>query len=85
MPYQIIIEKPARKEIQKINQADRVSIIQSIQELADEPRPNGCKKLKGREAWRIRVGDYRVIYEIQDNVLIITVITVGHRREVYKK
>ena len=85
MPYQIIIERTARKDIQKINQPDQVRVIQSIELLADEPRPEGCKKLKGREAWRIRVGNYRVIYEILDNLLIITVITVGHRRDVYKK
>ena len=85
MPYQILIEKTARKEIQKINQADQVSIVQAIQALAENPRPTGCKKLKGREAWRIRAGNYRVIYEIQDNILVITVITVGHRRDVYKK
>ena len=85
MPYQIIFERTARKDIQKINQTDQVRIIESIELLADEPRPKGCKKLKGREAWRIRVGNYRVIYEILDNLLIITVITVGHRRDVYKK
>ncbi len=85
MTYQIIIERTARKEIQKINQADQNTIIQAIKNLADEPRPISCKKLKGRIAWRIRVGDYRVIYEIKDNLLIVTVITVGHRRDVYKK
>ncbi len=85
MTYQIIIERTARKDIQKINQADQIQIIRAIKQLADEPRPSGCIKLKGRTAWRIRVGDYRVIYEIQDNLLIITVITVGHRRDVYKK
>ena len=84
MPYDIIIEKPARKEIQKINQADQLLIVEAIGELANEPRPIGCKKLKGRTAWRIRVGNYRIIYEIQDNVLIVTVVTVGHRRDVYK-
>lgn len=85
MPYQIIIERTAQKEIQKINHTDQASIIQAILELANEPRPTGCKKLKGREAWRIRVDNYRVIYEIQDNILVVTVITVGHRRNVYKK
>ncbi len=85
MTYQIIIERAARKDIQKINQADQIQIIQAIKQLADEPRPSGCIKLKGRAAWRIRVGDYRVIYEIQDNLLIIAVITVGHRRDVYNK
>ena len=84
MPYQIIIERTARKEIQKINHADQALIIEAILNLSNEPRPHGCKKLKGREAWRIRVGDYRVIYEIQDNLLVITVIHAGHRRDIYK-
>ena len=52
--------------------------------LETDPRPADVKKLKGRDAWRIRVGDYRVIYEIYDRVLRILVITVGHRREVYR-
>ena len=53
-------------------------------ELELDPRPSGCKKLKGRDAYRIRIGDYRVIYEIQDSRLMVTVITIGHRREVYE-
>ena len=85
MTYRIIIEKTARKEIQKINPADQNTIIQAIKKLADDPRPIGCKKLKGLTAWRVRAGDYRIIYEIQDNMLIVTVITVGHRRDVNKK
>lgn len=83
MPYQIIIERTARKDIQKINKSDQLDVIKAISELADDPRPVGCKKLKGRTAWRIRVGDYRVIYEIHDDLLIITVITAGHRRDIY--
>ena len=85
MPYQIIIERTARKNIEKINKAERVLIVQAIAELSDEPRPIGCKKLKGRAAWRIRVGDYRVIYEVEDDVLVVTIITAGHRRDVYNK
>ena len=85
MTYRILIERTARKEIQKLNPADQNTIIQAIKKLAEEPRPIGCKKLKGRTAWRVRAGDYRIIYEIQDNLLIVTIITVGHRRDVYKK
>ena len=85
MPYQIIIERSASKEIEKINRADQILITQSILLLAENPRPNGCKKLKGRDAWRIRIGDYRVIYEIQDDILVITIVKVGHRQDVYKK
>jgi mRNA interferase RelE/StbE len=85
MPYQIIIEKTAQKDILKINRSAQITITQAISLLADEPRPTGCIKLKGREAWRIRVGDYRVIYEINDKILIVKVVTVSHRRDVYKK
>lgn len=53
-------------------------------ELGNDPRPSGCKKLKGRDAYRIRIGDYRAIYEIQDNKLISTVIIIGHRKDVYE-
>ncbi len=53
-------------------------------ELAFDPRPSGCKKLKGRNAYRIRIGDYRAIYDIIDNKLIITVINVAHRKDVYE-
>jgi mRNA interferase RelE/StbE len=49
-----------------------------------QPRPPGCKKLRGENAWRIRVGDYRIIYEIHDQISQVIVVTVGHRREVYR-
>ena len=52
--------------------------------LAGDPRPNGCRKLSGSEEYRIRVGDYRVLYEIEDAVLRILVVRVGHRRDVYE-
>ncbi|MDX2055276.1 MAG: type II toxin-antitoxin system RelE/ParE family toxin [Polyangiaceae bacterium] len=52
--------------------------------LADEPRPSGAKKLVESDYWRVRVGDYRVVYSIEDSVLVILVIRVGHRRDVYR-
>ena len=58
--------------------------MQAIDKLALVPRPPGCKKLKGRDAYRIRIGEYRVIYEIHDDVLIVLIIRVAHRREAYK-
>ncbi|MEO1670657.1 MAG: type II toxin-antitoxin system RelE/ParE family toxin, partial [Cyanobacteria bacterium J06631_2] len=60
------------------------NISDAISNLAENPRPSGCKKLKGRPAWRIRVGIYRVIYKISDRQLIITVIDVGHRKDIYR-
>jgi mRNA interferase RelE/StbE len=59
-------------------------LYRKLLELEGDPRPPGCKKLKGRDAWRIRIGDYRAIYEINDGRLVVTVITIGHRREVYE-
>ncbi|MEW5948302.1 MAG: type II toxin-antitoxin system RelE/ParE family toxin [Thermodesulfobacteriota bacterium] len=57
----------------------------AIQGLSEDPRPSGVKKLTGRNAWRIRVGNYRVIYEIQDNSLVVLVVSVGHRKEIYRR
>jgi mRNA interferase RelE/StbE len=56
----------------------------ALEELAGDPRPPGIKKLKGREGWRLRIGDYRVIYEIDDTQKIIIVLHVGHRRDIYR-
>lgn len=84
MSYRIEILRSARKQLEKIQESDRNRIIDSIRSLAENPRPTGSKKLSGRQAWRIRIGSYRVIYEIQDSELIILVVTVGHRREVYR-
>ena len=84
MRYQVIIPKSVRKELDRLPEdvARRISV--RLAGLEMNPRPADVKKLKGREAWRIRVGDYRVIYEIHDRVLQVIVITVGHRREIYR-
>jgi mRNA interferase RelE/StbE len=84
MSYSILIEKSAQKSLAKIPQPFHNRIIESIWSLADNPRPHGGKKLTGREAWRIRIGDYRVIYEIHDEKLVILVIIIGHRKDVYR-
>jgi mRNA interferase RelE/StbE len=78
------ILRSAQKQLSKINAKDQDRIIIAIRRLSDNPRPTGCLKLSGRPAWRIRVGDYRIIYEIHTEQLLITVITIGHRREVYR-
>ena len=59
-------------------------VLRRLAALETQPRPADVKKLKGRDAWRIRVGDYRVIYEINDRALHVIIVTVGHRREVYR-
>lgn len=81
--YNITISKSAQKQLNKLQNDIADRIIDSIYTLADDPRPSGYKKLKGREAYRIRVGDYRVIYEIFDNVLLIDIIALGHRKDIY--
>lgn len=84
MPYRIEVERAALKTFRGFDRAARRRVATAIDQLAVDPRPPGCVKLSGREAWRIRVGDYRVVYEIHDGVLVVVVVAVGHRREVYR-
>jgi mRNA interferase RelE/StbE len=84
MTYAVEILRTAQRQLAKIDRQAQGDIIDSIRALASDPRPSGCKKLSGRQAWRIRVGDYRVIYEIYDQELVIVVVTLGNRKEVYR-
>ena len=84
MKHQVIIPKSVRKELDRLPDEVTQKILTRLAGLETNPRPADVKKLKGRDAWRIRVGDYRVIYEIHDRVLQIIVITAGHRREIYR-
>jgi mRNA interferase RelE/StbE len=69
--------------LEAINEPYYSSIKTAIYSLTDNPRPNGYKKLKGQDGYRIRVGDYRIIYQIQDKILVVEVIDLGHRKEIY--
>ena len=84
MSYELFIERRAQKQLAKIPEPDRGRIVAAVGGLAEEPRPSGVEKLTGREAWRIRVGDYRIIYEIHDQKLMVLVVALGHRREIYR-
>ena len=84
MSYELFIERSAQKTLSKIHEPDQERIIKSIKALGEKPRPPGCIKLSGREAWRIRVGNYRVIYEIDDKINKILIILIRHRREIYR-
>ena len=84
MTYSVEILRSAQKQLAKVDRQDRSRIIAAIRELADQPHPPGSKKLSGRPAWRIRVGVYRVIYEICDDRLLIMVIAIGHRKDIYR-
>ena len=81
--YTIRLTKKAQKQLDKFTDIIAESVLKAIGNLADDPRPVGFKKLKGRKGYRIRCGDYRIIYEIFDNELIVDVITLGHRKDVY--
>ena len=82
--YEILIEKNAEKELSSINSPFFENIRDAILNLAENPRPNGCRKLKGFEKhWRIRVGVYRIIYEIDDKVLELKIERIRHRSSVY--
>jgi len=84
MRYRVIIPKSVQKELERMPDDGVKRILIRLAQLETTPRPADVKKLKGREAWRIRVGDYRVIYEIHDRQLQILVVTIGHRREIYR-
>lgn len=83
--YSIELKRSAAKEIEKIqNKRDRQRIVERIAGLSEDPRPAGCQKLSGQEAYRIRQGAYRIIYSIADTRLVIEIVKVGHRRDVYR-
>lgn len=84
MKYTILVERYAQKQIMKLDKKRIPAIKAAIADLANNPRPYGYKKLKGEEAYRIRIGDYRVIYEIDDDVIVVTVVSAGHRKDVYE-
>ena len=83
--YSIRIKKTARKELEAVaTKTDRRKIVRRIESLADDPRPVGSMKLSGRERYRIRQGRYRILYTIEQSVLVIHVIRIGHRKDVYR-
>ncbi|MDF5737094.1 MULTISPECIES: type II toxin-antitoxin system RelE family toxin [unclassified Nostoc] len=85
MSYEVKFSKGAKRQFRKLPLDVQERIQTKINELAIEPRPNGVKKLQCDDnSYRVRVGDYRVIYELDDDVLIVTVIKIGHRSEIYK-
>ena len=83
MLYSLNFSKQALKELEKINEPYYTNIKQAIANLTENPRPQGYKKLKGRDGYRIRVINYRIIYNIFDNELIIDIIRLGHRKDIY--
>jgi mRNA interferase RelE/StbE len=82
--YTVVLSRKVQKQLDYFSDNIANPILQAIAKLEEDPRPSGCKKLRGREGYRIRAGNYRIIYEILDNQLIVDVIAVGHRKDIYE-
>jgi mRNA interferase RelE/StbE len=86
LSYEIVIPRRAQKSLARLRPTDREKVRDAIFALSEDPRPHGVRTLKGKRGdyLRLRVGDYRVIYQVQQEILTVLVIRVGHRREVYR-
>jgi mRNA interferase RelE/StbE len=82
--YKVSLKKSAEKELRAIPARDIEKIVEKLRGLARQPRPHGCEKLEGQERYRLRQGDWRMIYSIDDNERSVTVVKIGNRREVYR-
>ena len=83
--YELFFRKSVAKDLRAFPARDVKRIMQRIRALADEPRPPGCEKLSGQERYRVRQGAYRIVYEVEDARLIVLIVRVGHRKEVYRR
>ncbi len=81
--YTVVLSKKAQKQLDKLSDNIAEPIFDSITKLGENPRPLGYIKLKGRDAYRIKTGNYRIIYSILDSQLIVEIITLGHRKDIY--
>ena len=83
MACTVVLSRTARKQLDKLpnDAADR--IMDALETLAENPRPPGCKKPRGRPEHRVRIGDYRVLYDVEDEKLLVLVFAIGHRRDIY--
>lgn len=83
--YRIEFTRSAEKDFRKIDRSKVAAIYREIERLETDPRPHGVKKLAGADrTYRIRIGDYRVVYEVEDEVLVVLVIRIAHRKDVYR-
>ncbi len=86
MTYRIEVTPAAVRQLRKLDSQARRRVQAAVELLANDPRPSGAKKLVGGNGeWRVRTGDYRIVYEVNDGVLVVLVIAVGHRREIYQR
>ncbi len=86
MTYRVDISPAALRQLRKLDPVARRRVQAAIELLSHEPRPSGATKLVGGEGeWRVRTGDYRVVYEVHDQILVVLVVAVGHRRDIYRR
>lgn len=84
--YRVVFAKAADRQLRKLPERLQQRLVRAAELLEDDPRPPGAKKLQGAEnLWRVRVGDYRILYEIQNTKLIVLVIRLAHRKDIYRK
>jgi len=83
--YSLVFKRSVAKDLRAIPNRDVRRILNRIEGLRDEPRPTGCEKLSGQERYRIRQGAYRIIYGIEDDCLVVTVVKLAHRKDVYAR
>ena len=83
--HEVYLERAAERDLKRLSGRDFRRVVARIKALADDPRPQGCRKITGSKSdWRVRVGDYRIIYEVQDKEEVVRVMRVRHRREAYQ-
>jgi mRNA interferase RelE/StbE len=82
--YRLLIKPSAAKEIESLPTKARIRVIDRIQELSKDPRPPGCEKLSGQEKYRVRQGQYRIVYSVSDGERFVCIVTIGHRKDVYR-
>ena len=83
--YSLVIKTSAERELRALPKEERRRVVDRVRGLAHSPRPPGNEKLSGQERYRIRQGDYRIVYAIDDEARIVEIVKIGHRREVYRK
>jgi mRNA interferase RelE/StbE len=82
--YRVDLRRRVLRQMENLPENDRASLLGALQKLEENPRPPGVEKIKGTELWRIRQGDYRAVYHIDDLDTVVTVVRIGHRRDVYR-
>ena len=82
--YRIQVKKSAEKELSKIPKKELLKILEKIESLSDNPHPTGSIKLSNQDKYRVRVGNYRILYKVEDNILTVFVVKIGHRKDIYR-